>query len=99
MPTPEEAQAAVKRVRAEVAREHEAAYRVIYEAVQVCLAAGMNRREAAAFLGVPWWRIDRHGRYFRSLKATRSLFQSAFQTVSPTEHDATDAVVRRAWRL
>ena len=100
MATPHEAQDAVKRVLAEVPREHEAAYRVIYEAVRVCIEAGMERGQAATFLGVSRWRIDKRGQYFRSLKATRQLFRSAFNMNGGTEMDrnSVDAIVRRAWK-
>lgn len=97
-PTPQEAQQAVKRVLSEVNKENEAAYRVIYEAVKVCIASGMKRREAAKFLGVQARRIDRRGQYFRSLLATRDLFRGAFNAGgSSAGHEAIDAMVRRAW--
>lgn len=100
MTTPEKAQKAVKNVLAEVPREHEAAYLVICEALKVCLQGGMGRREAAGYLGIPRWRIDSQGRYFRSLRATRNLFRSAF---SPDHHgdsassETVEAIIRRAW--
>ena len=100
MTTPQQAQEAVKSVLSEVPREHEAAYRVIYEAVKVCLAAGMERRTAAAYLGVSRWRIDRQGRYFRSLRATRNLFRDAFNANPSTDpaSDTVESIVRRAWK-
>lgn len=99
-PTPEDAQQAVKRVLAEVNNENEAAYRVIFEAVKVCIAAGMDRREAARFLGVQARRIDRRGQYFRSLLATRNLFRGARNAGGRAYADAADveAIVRRAWK-
>ena len=100
MTTPEKAQKAVQSVLAEVPREHEAAYRVIYEAVKVCLASGMERRAAAGYLGIARWRIDRQGRYFRSLKATRNLLRSALSPArpgDPANSDTVEAIVRRAW--
>lgn len=99
-PTPEDAQQAVKRVLAEVNNENEAAYRVIFEAVKVCIAAGMNRRETARFLGVQARRIDRRGQYFRSLLATRNLFRGARNAGGRAYADAADveAIVRRAWK-
>lgn len=99
-PTPEDAQQAVKRVLAEVNNENEAAYRVIFEAVKICIAAGMDRREAARFLGVQARRIDRRGQYFRSLLATRNLFRSARNAGGRAYADAADveAIVRRAWK-
>ncbi len=99
-PTPQEAQLAVKRVLSEVNKEEEAAYRVIFEAVKICLASGMKRREAAKFLGVQARRIDRRGQYFRSLLATRDLFRSAFLSPGPrpgVAPDTVNAIVRRAW--
>lgn len=100
MTTPQQAQEAVKSVLAEVPREHEAAYRVIYQAVKVCLAAGMERRAAAAYLGVSRWRIDRQGRYFRSLRATRTLFRDAMAANPATDPagESVEAIVRRAWK-
>lgn len=100
MTTPQQAQEAIKSVLAEVPREHEAAYRVIYQAVKVCLAAGMERRAAAAYLGVSRWRIDRQGRYVRSLKATRTLFRDALAANPATDpaSDAVESIVRRAWK-
>lgn len=97
--SPQDAQIAVKRVLAEVGKEDEAAYRVIFEAVKVCIAAGMGRRQAATYLGVSPRRIDRHGQYFRTLMATRTMFRGAFSG-RPTvvEADQVDAIVRRAWR-
>jgi hypothetical protein len=99
-PTPEDAQRAVKRVLAEVNNENEAAYRVIFEAVKICIAAGMNRRETAGFLGVQARRIDRRGQYFRSLLATRNLFRGARNAGGRAYADAADveAIVRRAWK-
>ena len=99
-PTPQDAQQAVKRVLAEVNNENEAAYRVIFEAVKICIAAGMNRREAAKFLGVQARRIDRRGQYFRSLLATRTLFRGARNAGGRAYADAADveAIVRRAWK-
>lgn len=99
-PTPQEAQVAVKRVLTEVNKEHEAAYRVILEAVKICIATGMKRREAASFLGVQARRIDRRGQYFRSLLATRDLFRGAFNVHSGSSDDAAEveAIVRRAWK-
>lgn len=97
--TPRDAQTAVKRVLAEVGREDEAAYRVIFEAVKVCIAAGMERRQAARFLGVSPRRIDRNGQYFRTLMATRNLFRGAFSgRPTAVEADQVDAIVRRAWK-
>ena len=97
--TPQDAQTAVKRVLAEVGKEDEAAYRVIFEAVKVCIAAGMERRQAARFLGVSPRRIDRHGQYFRTLMATRNLFRGAFSgRPTAVEADQVDAIVRRAWK-
>ena len=100
MTTPQQAQEAVKSVLSEVPREHEAAYRVIYEAVKVCLAAGMERRAAAAYLGISRWRIDRQGRYFRSLRATRNLFRDALNANPSTDpaSDTVESIVRRAWK-
>lgn len=100
MTTPDQAQAAVRRVLSEVPREHEAAYRVIREAVHICLEAGMERHIAAIFLGIPRRRIDRRGQYFRSLWATRKLFRSAFDVSNAAwgREDSVDAIVRRAWR-
>ncbi|MEO3935028.1 hypothetical protein WMO79_19715 [Micrococcaceae bacterium Sec7.4] len=99
-PTPQDAQLAVKRVLAEVNKENEAAYRVIFEAVKICMASGMNRREAAKFLGVRARRIDRRGQYFRSLLATRDLFRGALNAGSRPSADAADveAIIRRAWK-
>lgn len=100
MSTPEKAQSAVRSVLAEVPREHEAAYLVICEAVKVCLTAGMDRRKAAGYLGIPRWRIDSQGRYFRSLKATRNLLRSAFSPArqgDPDGSEAVEAIIRRAW--
>lgn len=100
MATPQQAQAAVKRVLAEVPREHEAAYRVIFEAVRVCIEAGMEKKAAATFLGISRWRIDKRGQYFRSLAATRQLFRSAFDVTSGprTQQGSIDAIVSRAWK-
>jgi hypothetical protein len=100
MTTPEKAQKAVQSVLAEVPREHEAAYLVICEALRICLQAGMNRREAAGYLGISRWRIDSQGRYFRSLKATRNLLRGAFSPANPGDtanSDAVNAIIRRAW--
>ncbi|RNL59192.1 hypothetical protein [Arthrobacter oryzae] len=98
--TPQEAQLAVKRILAEVNKEHEAAYRVIFGAVKICIAAGMKRQEAAKFLGVQARRIDRRGQYFRSLLATRDLFRGAFhiERGSAADAEAVDVLVRRAWK-
>ncbi|WP_427136713.1 hypothetical protein [Pseudarthrobacter sp. S9] len=98
--TPQEAQLAVKRALSEVNKEHEAAYRVIFEAVKICIAAGMKRQEAAKFLDVQARRIDRRGQYFRSLLATRNLFRGALNSGAGSSADAADveAVVRRAWK-
>jgi hypothetical protein len=96
-PTPQESRDAVLRVLREVDKEHEAAYTVISEAVRRCISSGMGRKETAQFLGLSPWRIDSQGRYFRSLRATRNLFRSAFgapQTNSCTE---LDVIVCRAW--
>ena len=41
--TPKDAQIAVNCVLAEVNKEHDADYRVIFEAVKICLASGMKR--------------------------------------------------------
>jgi hypothetical protein len=99
-PTPQDAQLAVKRVLAKVNKENEAAYRVIFEAVKICIVSGMNRREAARFLGVQARRIDRRGQYFRSLLATRSLFRGTLDSGAGSSADAAEveAVVRRAWK-
>lgn len=99
MATPHEAQDAVHHVLAEVPREHEAAYRVIYEALRVCIEAGMERGQAARFLGISRWRIDKRGRYFRSLRATRALFRNAFNANEGAglQDDSVEAIVRRAW--
>jgi hypothetical protein len=100
-PTPQEAQLAVKRVLAKVNKENEAAYRVIFEAVKICIVSGMNRREAARFLGVQARRIDRRGQYFRSLLATRNLFpgtvNSGAGAGSLADAAEVEAIVRRAW--
>jgi hypothetical protein len=98
-PTPQEAQIAVKRVLAKVNKENEAAYRVIFEAVKICIVSGMNRRETARFLGVQARRIDRRGQYFRSLLATRNLFHGTSKSGAGSSSDAAEveAVVRRAW--
>lgn len=100
MTTPQEARTAIKNVLAEVPREHEAAYRVIYEAVRVCIESGMERKAAAAFLGISPRRIDKRGQYFRSLQATRLLFRSAFNISRDAwaQEDVVDAIVRRAWK-
>jgi hypothetical protein len=98
-PTPQDAQLAVKRVLSKVHKEDEAAYRVIFEAVKICIVSGMNRREAAKFLGVQARRIDRRGQYFRSFLATRDLFRGALNSgLSPSANEAVDAMVRRAWK-
>ena len=99
-PTPQDAQLAVKRVLTKVHKEDEAAYRVIFEAVKICIVSGMNRREAAKFLGVQARRIDRRGQYFRSFLATRELFRGVFNSdlSSSDDAEAVDAMVRRAWR-
>lgn len=99
-PTPKDAQLAVNCVLAEVHKENEAAYRVIFEAVKICIASGMKRREAAKFLGVQARRIDRRGRYFRSLLATRTLFHGTwkFGAGSSADAAAVETVVRRAWK-
>ncbi|SDP65346.1 hypothetical protein SAMN04487914_12373 [Arthrobacter sp. ok909] len=99
-PTPKDAQLAVNCVLAEVNKEHEAAYRVIFEAVKICVASGMKRREAAKFLGVQARRIDRRGQYFRSLLATRNLFHGALNAGGGSSAAAVEveAVVRRAWK-
>jgi hypothetical protein len=99
-PTPQDAQLAVKRVLATVNKENEAAYRVIFEAVKICIISGMNRREAARFLGVRARRIDRRGQYFRSLLATQTLFRGTVYSGAGSPADAADveAVVRRAWK-
>jgi hypothetical protein len=99
-PTPQEAKEAVKRVLAEVSREHEAAYAVIAEAVRVCGSSGMGRKETAQFLGVPARRIDRRGQYFRSLRGTRDLFRGANDARrldSPSE--SVDVIIQRAWKM
>lgn len=98
--TPQDAQLAVKRVLAKVPKEDEAAYRVIFEAVKICIVSGMNRREAAKFLGVQARRIDRRGQYFRSLLATRNLFRGALNAGGGSSADAAEveAIVRRAWK-
>jgi hypothetical protein len=98
--TPQEAQVAVKRVLAEVHRENEAAYRVIFEAVKICIAAGMERRDAANFLDVKAGRIDRRGQYFRSILATRDLFRGGLNAGGGSSANAADveAIVRRAWK-
>ena len=99
-PTPQDAQLAVKRVLTKVHKEDEAAYRVIFEAVKICIVSGMDRREAAKFLGVHARRIDRRGQYFRSFLATRDLFRGAFNSglSSSDDAEAVDAMVRRAWK-
>lgn len=99
-PTPQDAQLAVKRVLTEVNKENEAAYKVIFEAVKICIASGMSRREAAKFLGVQARRIDRRGQYFRSLMATRKLFRGAFSAAGSATAEASEveAIVRRAWK-
>ncbi len=98
-PTPQEARLAVTRVLSEVNKEHEAAYRVIFEAVKVCMASGMGKKEAAKFLGVQARRIDRRGQYFRSLRATNDLFRGVFTAGrgTPAGSDVVEAIVRRAW--
>jgi hypothetical protein len=100
MTTPQEARTAVKNVLAEVPPEHEAAYRVIHEAVRVCIESGMERKVTAVFLGISRWRIDKRGQYFRSLRATRQLFRSAFNISGDAwaQEDFVDAVVRQAWK-
>ncbi|MDO5867016.1 MULTISPECIES: hypothetical protein [Paenarthrobacter] len=98
MTTPQQAKTAVQKVLAEVPREHEAAYQVIYAAVRICVEAGMERKAAAGFLGISRWRIDKQGRYFRSLRATRELFRGAFSATSAqTAAGPVDEIVRRAW--
>jgi hypothetical protein len=99
-PTPQDAQMAVQRVLTKVHKEDEAAYRVIFEAVKICIVSGMNRREAAKFLGVQARRIDRRGQYFRSFLATRDLFRGAFNPGlrSSGDAEAVEAMVRRAWK-
>lgn len=98
-PTPQEAQVAVKRVLAKVNKENEAAYRVIFEAVKICIVSGMNRRETARFLGVQARRIDRRGQYFRSLLATRNLYRGTLSASAGSSADAAEveSIVRRAW--
>lgn len=99
-PTPQDAQLAVKRVLTKVHKEDEAAYRVIFEAVKICIVSGMNRREAAKYLGVQSRRIDRRGQYFRSLMATRILFRGTLNAGADSSADAAEveAIVRRAWK-
>ena len=98
MTTPQQAKTAGQTVLPEVPRDHEAAYQVIYAAVRICLEAGMERKTAARFLGISRWRIDKQGRYFRSLRATRELFRGAFSATSPqTTAGPVDEIVRRAW--
>jgi hypothetical protein len=98
--TPQQAQQAVSRVLSEAPREHEAAYRVIFQAVNICIAAGMGRRETARYLGIKARRIDRHGHYFRTLRATRDLLRGAFaaRTFNNTTEAVTDSIIRRAWK-
>lgn len=96
--TPQEACEAVKRVLAEVSREHEAAYTVISQAVRICVSSGMSRKETARFLDIPGRRIDKRGQYFRSLLATRDLFLSAFASrKSPSHEEAVSDIIQRAW--
>lgn len=89
MTTPQQAKTAVQKVLTEVPREHEAAYQVIYAAVRICMEVGMERKATAQFLGISRWRIDKQGRYFRSIRATRDLFRGGSGPV--------DEIVQRAW--
>ncbi|UOD83493.1 hypothetical protein [Paenarthrobacter ureafaciens] len=89
MTTPQQAKTAVQKVLAEVPREHEAAYQVIHAAVRICMEVGMERKATAQFLGISRWRIDKQGRYFRSIRGTRDLFRGGSGRV--------DEIVQRAW--
>lgn len=77
-------------------REHEAAYRVIFEAVNICIAAGLNRKDTAQLLDINPRRIDKHGHYFRTIKGTLNLFR---QVRNPrAAWHGTDEIVQKAWR-
>lgn len=94
--TIDDAQEAVRRVLLATPREHEAAYRVIFEAVNICIAAGLDRKDTAQRLGIDPKRIDRHGHYFRTLRGTFNLFRQA-RNPRAAWH-GTDEIVQKAWR-
>lgn len=99
-PTPPEAKCAVERILTKANLEGEAAYAVIFRAVQICIEAGMNRRDTAKYLGISARRIDKHGQYFRTARSIRTLFGEAFRSTSidvPAE-DAKASLIKWAWK-
>ncbi|OUM44678.1 hypothetical protein [Arthrobacter sedimenti] len=98
--TPPEAKRAVERILTKANPENEAAYAVIFRAVKICIDAGMNRKEAARYLGVSARRIDKHGQYFRTARSVKILFSEAVRSTSIDSHaeEAQKALVAWAWR-
>lgn len=95
---PDRAKRAVHVAVAEVGMSHEAAIRVIMEAVRICIDAGMTRRATAAHLGVPARRITKTGHYIRNWAEVRSLFRGAMTNFDYAEHsDTMDEICARAW--
>lgn len=95
---PDTAKRAVHAAVSEVGISHEAAIRVIMEAVRICIDAGMTRRAAAGHLGVPARRITKTGHYVRNWAEVRSLFRGAMTNFDYAEHtDTIDKICARAW--
>lgn len=98
--TPEAAKRAVGRILTKTTLENEAAYAVIFQAVKICIAAGMNRRQSARYLGVSTRRIDRHGQYFRTAQSVRTLFAGTLDapaTYIPAEQTKAK-LIEWAWK-
>lgn len=98
--TPPEAKQAVERILTKANPENEAAYAVIFRAVKICIEAGMNRRQAARYLGVSARRIDKHGQYFRTAKSVKTMFGEAFgsRLIDMPAEDAKVKLIQWAWR-
>lgn len=97
---PEVAKRAVERILTKANPENEAAYAVIFQAVKVCIDAGMSRRAAAKYLGVSPRRIDRHGQYFRTARSVRTLFREALTSTTYPVHEenAKRKLIEWAWK-
>ena len=95
---PDTAKRAVQSVVTEVGISHEAAIRVIMEAVHVCIDAGMTRRATASHLGVSARRITKTGHYVRNWPEVRSLFRGSMTNFDYAEHTSNmDEICCRAW--